>query len=195
MLPWGHLAFGYLVYTAGTRLRNRRPPAGVPTLAMALGTQLPDLVDKPLNWWFGVFDGRAVGHSLVTLVPLCALVALVVRRHDRGDLAGGFSVGALTHLLGDSYGAFFAGQFDRASFLVWPLLPAPTYPSDGLADHLRRWVAELEAFSAVRPVDLLASPFGAQFVSVAALVAVWAYDGFPGVATLRRLIGRVGDRR
>ena len=48
MWPWGHLAAGYPVYTAYTRLHTGDPPADVPALVALLGTQLPDLVDKPL---------------------------------------------------------------------------------------------------------------------------------------------------
>ncbi|ESP90001.1 metal-dependent hydrolase [Candidatus Halobonum tyrrellensis] len=197
MMPWGHLAVGYLVYTVGSRVWYRRTPSGVGTLVVAFGTQFPDLVDKPLNWWFGVYDGRAVGHSLVTVVPLCVVVALAARRYGRSELAGAFSVGALTHLLGDSYGSLLSGEFGRVGFLLWPFLPAPTYPADSLLYHLERWEGQFRYLSSLSPTDLLTSGFGFQLVLAAVLFGVWALDGFPGVGTLWRLATRrrTADRR
>ena len=65
MWPWGHLAVGYLVYSGLSRWRFGRLPGSVATLAVALGTQLPDLVDKPLAWTVNVLaSGRSLAHSL-----------------------------------------------------------------------------------------------------------------------------------
>ena len=190
MLPWGHLAFGYLVYSAATRVLRRRAPDGPSTLVLALGTQFPDLVDKPLNWWFDVYDGRAVAHSLVTLVPLCLLLFVAAERSDRRDLAAAFSLGVLTHLVGDSLDPFLSGSLGPLSFLLWPLRPAPTYAADSFSDHLRSWLLELRTFSAGSITDLLAGRFGFQILLASLVVGVWALDGFPGVRTTWRLLTR-----
>lgn len=195
MLPWGHLAFGYLVYTVGTRLRHRRAPAGAPTVVLAFGTQFPDLIDKPLNWWFGVLDGRGIAHSLLTTALVCGLLFAVARRYGRRDLAAAFTVGVLTHLLGDSWGALLSGNYGRASFLLWPLLPAPTYPKDSLVDHLRQWAVYFRSLSDISPAALLGSRFGVQLLLFAVLIGVWAFDGFPGLGTVWRALGRNRSRR
>jgi len=190
MLPWGHLAVGYLVYTVLVRVRGQRAPAGVPTLVLALGTQLPDLVDKPLNWWFGIFDGRGIGHSLFAVTAVCLLVAFAAYWANRLDTAGALSVGLYTHLLGDSYQALLSGEFGRAAFLLWPLVPAPTYPKDSLFEHLDAWMAYLQALPRLSPSQIMASGFGFQLVLLLVLFGTWALDGFPGVGTLWRFVTR-----
>lgn len=187
MMPWGHLAAGYLVYTVLVHVRGYRAPEGVPTLVLALATQLPDLVDKPLNWWFSVFDGRGIGHSLFAVTALCVLVSVITRKYDRDELAVAFSVGMYTHLLGDAASGLLSGQFDRVTFLVWPLLPAPVYPKDSLIDHLDAWLAYLRILSH-SPMEFLTSGFGFQLILFIILFGIWALDGFPGLGTLWRLI-------
>ena len=60
MWPWGHLALGYLLHSPLARARFGRPPTDRATLLLVIGTQLPDLVDKPLAWWLGVLPaGRS----------------------------------------------------------------------------------------------------------------------------------------
>lgn len=189
MLPWGHLAVGYLAYTALIRLRSRRAPAGPPTLALAFGTQLPDLVDKPLNWWFGVFDGRGIGHSLVAVAAFCLLAFLVARRYDRSALAGALSLGLVTHLFADAWRALLSGRFARAAFLVWPFRPVPTYPLDSPTDHLDLWLAQLRLLPS-SPAEFLTGGFGLQLALFLVTVAVWAMDGRPGPGALWRLLTR-----
>ncbi|GAB6860733.1 metal-dependent hydrolase [Haloplanus litoreus] len=193
MMPWGHLAIGYLVYTVVTRVRGHRAPDGAPTLVLAVATQLPDLVDKPLNWWFDVFDGRGIGHSLLTVTAVCVLVAFVAHRYDRRELAGAFSLGLYSHLLADTWRSLLAGEFGQAAFLLWPLFPTPTYPKDSLFDHVDAWLAHLQTLQS-SPATLLTGGFGIQLVLVVVLFGIWALDGFPGVKTLWRLVSRRRQR-
>jgi hypothetical protein len=189
MMPWGHLAVGYLAYTVLVRVQGRRAPEGAPTLVLALATQLPDLVDKPLNWWFSIFDGRGISHSLLAVTVVCALVFVLARKYDRDELSVAFLVGMYTHLLGDAGSALLSGQFDRATFLLWPLLPAPTYPKDSLIDHLDAWLFYLRMLPQ-SPMEFLTSRFGFQILLLFGLFGIWALDGFPGVGTLWRLVTR-----
>lgn len=195
MFPWGHLAVGYLFYTAFTRLVNRRPPEGPPTIALAVGTQLPDLVDKPANWWVGILDGRGIGHSLLVVVPLCALVVALARRRDRPAVGAALSIGLVTHLLGDAWRAVLAGEVQAsASYLLWPLWEAPTYAIDSPWGHLGSWLATVRLLRWSSLGDLLASGFGVQLAALLLVVTVWAVDGFPGVGLLwRRVAGVVGS--
>jgi hypothetical protein len=171
-------------------VRGHRAPAGAPTLVLAFATQLPDLVDKPLNWWFSVFDGRGIAHSLLAVTAFCVLAAIVARKYDRGELAVALSIGLYTHLLGDAWHALLSGQFERAAFLVWPLLPAPTYPKDSLFDHLDAWLSYLRMVPHLSPMEFLTSGFGFQVLLSLVLFGIWAFDGFPGVGTLWRLVAR-----
>lgn len=188
MLPWGHLAVGYVVYSLGGRVWHRRAPSGQAIVVVAVATQLPDIIDKPLNWWFSVYDGRAVGHSLVFAVAACALVIYGARNRERIDLAAAFLVGLLTHLLGDSYRALLRGDLRVLSFLLWPFRSPPTYPSDSFLDHLSTWMVQLRFLPYHSPRDLLTTRFGQQLALLAGLIGLWAVDGFPGVKTLFRMI-------
>jgi len=133
MFPWTHAAFGYAVFlvVAGAfvalGVRDRLSRAEL--LAVVAGTQLPDLVDKPLAWQFAVLpSGRSLAHSLVVAVPLCLAVLAVAwyRRHPEVGLA--FAVGYATHLFGDVYVALYHWRVEEFTFLLWPFLPA--YPYD-----------------------------------------------------------------
>lgn len=197
MLPWAHLAVGYIAYSIWARVWYGRAPAGAPTLALALGTQLPDLVDKPANWWFDVLDGRGFGHSVFTVVPLCLIVLVATRRRNRGELGVAFTIGMGLHLLGDAWKAILEGTVRwEAPYLLWPLLPAPVYEKDSFVDHLREWIATAKSVELHSLGDLLASSFGVQFAVFVLLVGVWAIDGFPGfrllwyntVGALRRVV-------
>jgi hypothetical protein len=95
-----------------------------------------------------------------------------------------------SHLLADAWQAILSGQLEEASFLLWPLFPAPTYPKDSLLDHLTAWVVEIQTLR-LSPSALLTSEFGIQFVLLLVLFGVWAVDGFPGVRTTWQLISRV----
>jgi hypothetical protein len=151
---------------------------------LAFGTQFPDLVDKPLNWWFDILDGRGIGHSVITTGIFCTVLFIIAQKYGRRNLARAFSVGVFTHLLGDSWGALLSGNFDRAAYLLWPVFPAPTYPKDSLFDHLQQLQVYFRLLSEVPPSSLLASRIGFQLSLFALVVAIWVFDGLPGVRTL-----------
>ena len=174
MWPWGHLVSGYLVYSLGRRAAGRPPPTTVTTLALAFGTQFPDLVDKPLAWYFGVLpNGRSLAHSLITATAVCALVVWIAHRYGRGEIGVAFSVGYLAHLPGDSLGALRNGNYDALAFLLWPVLPPVEYAEKmSFAVHL----AEIEfTFPPSLSVELAVFAFA---------LLVWLYDGMPGIDLL-----------
>jgi len=191
MWPWTHLAFGYLVVSLLWRVRTRRFD-GAAAVAAAVGTQFPDLVDKPLAWGFGVLPaGRSLAHSVFAAATVSAIVLYVAARCDRLDPALAFVVGYGTHLAGDALPKLPAGDFDSLTFLLWPLLPLPEYDgADAVAANLSEVVAAPASY-------LFASPSRLAFLAV--VVAVWAADGFPGAAAVGRYFLRdpdstLGDR-
>ncbi|SEO83302.1 LexA-binding, inner membrane-associated putative hydrolase [Halorientalis persicus] len=189
MMPWGHLVIGYLIYSAGLHLWSQRSPAGGPTLVLAFATQFPDLLDKPLNWWFGILDGRGIGHSFLTMVPFCVAAYLVARRYDRGPLGAAFGVGVISHLPMDALGALLTGTVpERAPYLLWPLFPAPTYPKDSFWDHFEVLLATLQLLPWNSPVELVSILLGPELLFLLVPFSVWAYDGFPGVKTTVHLL-------
>lgn len=190
MFPWAHIAIGYLTYTVWTKVWDARVPGGAATIALAVGTQFPDLLDKPLGWWLGIYDGRGIGHSILATAVLCVALVVVARRYDREDLAGAFAIGVGTHLVADAAGPLATGSLREAGFLLWPFVSPPTYPKDSLLDHLEVWLVQLRLLSQSSPLGLLETRFGLQFALFALLVFVWALDGFPGLRTALRLFVR-----
>ena len=173
MWPWGHLAVGYLLYSVLARWRFDRPPGSGAALLAAVGTQFPDLVDKPLAWTFHLLpSGRSLGHSLLTAAVVCGLWFWIARRRERSALAIAFAVGYVSHLFTDAIVPLLTGQYRYVAYLGWPLLDLPPYDtSAGFAAHFTS-------------VELTPFAMG-QVVLVALVLAVWLRDGRPGLSVLR----------
>jgi hypothetical protein len=174
MYPWGHLAVGYLCYSIAIRLRYRRPPDGQAVLALGIGTQFPDLIDKPLSWTFGILpSGRSMGHSLVFATLLGIVVWYVVRQYDRRTEAVAFFCGHLLHIVGDALPIVLAGRWERLGMVLWPVIPA--YQSSGEPDQ-----SIIEFFLSI---DLATIPIeGVFFITLTTVL--WLFDGLPGIKPL-----------
>ncbi|MFB6296977.1 MAG: metal-dependent hydrolase [Salinirussus sp.] len=149
MFPLGHAALAYLVYVAVAPVAGWRLPARSALPALALGSQLPDLIDKPLAF-VGVLDsGRSLGHSVFAAGILVAVAVWLGRRalsHGgigtwRRRLAtagpGAFAVGYASHLAGDAWLPLVTGAVSELRFLVWPLLPAREFALDDVSPVTR----------------------------------------------------------
>jgi hypothetical protein len=103
-----HAAVGYL---AGSYSRY-------PLVFLALGSVLPDLVDRPLLWVGLAPHSHTVGHSALLAVPVSALAVALFG--SRGvALAGGW----LGHLAGDLLNvATTAGPTHAPTFVLFPLV-------------------------------------------------------------------------
>lgn len=170
MWPLGHAAVAYLWYTGYCRADGRLPKS-LAVVALLIGSQFPDLVDKPLSWYLGVLPtGRSLAHSLLVIGPLLAAVLLVANRSRRAECGIAFSIGVLTHLFADSLPALWGGV--DVPYLLWPLLAVEPYESGA--------PSIIALFT-----DSLGQPyFLAEFVLAGLAVAVWQRDGYPGVAEL-----------
>lgn len=174
MWPWGHAAVGYLVYSLFSHRRHGRGPTNVATVFLAVGTQFPDLVDKPLAWTFALLPtGRSLAHSLLTALVVGGVALHLARRYNRSEYATAFGIGYLSHLAADGLLPVLNGEFVNLSYLIWPLLPlpAPTRDYSILAHFL---TFQLEPFTV----------FELGLVVLALLV--WWYDDAPGVRVLLR---------
>lgn len=131
MWPWGHAAIGYLAYTLYVASRRRRTPTTAEAFVVLLGTQLPDAIDKPLAWTFDILpSGRSLGHSLLTATILIGVAAVLLRPLNRVDLTVPFGVGYVVGILTDLPVSILWGEFSRATFVLWPLLPSPEYETE-----------------------------------------------------------------
>lgn len=172
MFPWGHFAIGYLVYVLYLAIRRRRLATNTEVLAVLLGTQLPDLIDKPLAWTFDVLPtGRSLGHSLLTAFVLIGLVAILLRKRDELELLAPFAIGYVVGILTDLPTSVLRGDFSRSTFVLWPLLPSPNYDTEpSFAAH----------FLAIEPTPLFVAQI-VLFVLVAILIVKSRIDGVPSL--------------
>lgn len=183
MWPWGHLAFGYLLYSLGVRASRRSPPEGLDVLALAIGTQLPDLIDKPLAWWVSILPGgRTLGHSLVFAVPLMIVLVLIARRFDAVSHVIAFAVGYASHLVGDLWYAIAVGNYWELNILLWPLTPTVLYDSQpSLLWHL----------SSITLTPLFLSELALGVF----VVVLWVFDDVPLFQDILGLIRRLDTPR
>jgi len=192
MWPWEHLAVGYLGYSLAVRLAGRGVPRPWPVVALAVGTQFPDLVDKPLAWTLGVLpSGHSLAHSLFAALPLAALAVTVGVAVGKQRVGAAFAFGYLTHLPGDAFYPLLVGGPPNYDFLFWPVVAVSSpETSVGFAAMVRTLFA--------RYVERLASGEVSPYLAVelgllASVVALWVADGLPPLRWLWSRI-RVGHR-
>lgn len=182
MLPWEHAAVAYLCYTGYARWVEGGLPAGWAVLVVLVASQLPDLVDKPLAWQFGLFpSGRSVAHSVFVGGPLAAGAVVVGRRYGRPSLGAAFAIGYLSHLVTDAIPTYPGAGWSLESVL-WPLAthesPAAAMSGDNSATGYTVDVL-LSAYPSLLAPEAL---IGLGLVVLAG--GVWLADGRPGVREL-----------
>jgi hypothetical protein len=179
MWPWEHAAVAYLAYSLLVRVRHGRPPTGAEALAVAVASVVPDLIDKPLAWEFGVFDaGYGIAHSALVAVPVSAALVYGSRFYDRSPVAAAFATGWLLHLPGD----LFVGYVHEGSVpfarVLWPILSAEATYSEGfsgtLVEYLGGYASDLVSGS-LNPAAV------AGLAALAVCLLVWLRDGAPGL--------------
>jgi len=148
---------------------------------LAVGTQFPDLVDKPLAWYVGVLPtGRTLAHSALTATVVIAALWVVLDTHRTVTTA--FSVGYVSHLFGDALRPALAGNYQSLAFLAWPVLPPVRYETEG------------SLFAKFATIDLT-SAAGSELVFALVVLGLWYADGTPGLGLVKRLVrGRWRER-
>lgn len=185
MWPWGHLIVGYLGYTIITRLRGTLPTQST-VIALAIGTQIPDLIDKPLAYWWLLPEGRSLAHSILFAIPVCAVLYVISQKHDHEALGFAFTVGYGSHLLADSWRHLLTGQFESVSFLLWPVVAAPNYSTDSFSAHWHDLATTLETINLQALLSNPLETFSLQLLFAGLVVLLWIGDGMPGLALLPR---------
>ncbi|WP_313696272.1 metal-dependent hydrolase [Halorarum halobium] len=195
MWPWEHLAVGYLLYSGYTRLRGQGAPATLPVIALVLATQMPDIIDKPLAWMWGVLPaGRSLGHSLLFATPATVFVGITGLLARVPRITPAFALGYFSHLAGDVAYPLVVAEDLRIGFLFWPLVPAGDAEAPEALPHLQELVMDFLAFL-LTPRGTLYLLFEGTLVLVTVLV--WIWDGFPGVRPVIDAVTRTPnpDRR
>lgn len=132
MQPSEHFIIAVLPTAAYVIARDRALPTARFLAVVFVGSQLPDLVDKPLAHQFGLLpSGRVFLHSLPIAVPLILLVLYYTYRTDRLRLGGAYAFAHLSHLFADNYRALLTPSERFPPDLLWPLTqpkPRPIVP-------------------------------------------------------------------
>ncbi|WP_410767560.1 metal-dependent hydrolase [Haloferax sp. DFSO60] len=189
MWPWEHLAVGYIAVSMWARAANR-PLDGFAVLAVAFGTQFPDLIDKPLAWSFNIFPGGiSVAHSVFVSIPLALLVVLVSRRYGVTTVGVAFALGYLSHIPADLfYSGFFFGNYGALDSFLWPLSHSGETATNGFFGQVWYYLSRF-IFYLRRPEALAYLLF--ELVLVGSAFVLWIADGKPGVELLKRSLTEI----
>lgn len=116
--------------------------------AVALGSVFPDIVDKPLAYYFFVLpDGRVFMHSLTFAIPLAGAALAYGSKTNRLNVAGAFTVAFLLHPFADFYPTILSGGLPP--HLFWPLMSVPS------SSFVPRWRVLWSVFSAISLTSIL----------------------------------------
>jgi hypothetical protein len=129
MLPVGHALVALVPILGYVALRDRRLPSLGFAWVVFVGSQWPDLIDKPLANYTGLIPtGRVFLHSLPVAIPVSALAIGYGKRTGRDRAGYAFVAAYLLHLVGDNYGGFLRSSPRAWWDLLWPLTPAKPRP-------------------------------------------------------------------
>jgi len=121
MFPLEHFVVAALPVLAYVLLRDRRLPTPRVVALIFVGSQFPDLIDKPLAHQFGLIpSGRVFMHSLPVAIPFLLVVALYGWKTDRTRLSSTFAFAHLSHLLADNYQPLLGPNPTISPDLLWP---------------------------------------------------------------------------
>ncbi|WP_411969023.1 metal-dependent hydrolase [Haloferax sp. YSSS75] len=189
MWPWEHLAVGYILVSLWARATNRRLDSRA-ALAVVLGTQFPDLVDKPLSWSFGVLpSGLSFAHSILVSIPLALAVVLVARRFEMTTVGVAFALGYLSHIPADLlYSGFFFGNYGALESFLWPISYGPESSGVGLFDQTWRFFRRSLGYLR-RPEAWVLVLF--ELLLLGSALRLWISDGAPGLALLKRSVNGI----
>lgn len=186
MWPWEHLAVAYVLYSLFANVAYRKSPSARETIAVVVGSQLPDLVDKPLAWTVGITEtGYSIGHSLFVAPVVCLGTYALAARYGRHRLAGAFSLAYLSHLVTDVLNPIRYGRAPEPRVVLWPLSSPPAADHGGFLDHFGVYI--------VRHVNALlegglSADAAFQLLLFVGLFTLWLSDGAPVASDCWRFV-------
>lgn len=185
MWPWEHVIVGYLAYSLVCHVVFRDSPGGLEAFAVVFASVLPDLIDKPLAWEYGIFDaGYALGHSIFFAIPLSIAVGLLAHAAGRPRTGPAFGLGYLLHLPADVLDAYAREGVYQPELMLWPVESVDGgHHEPGFVDQFWQLFGQYQAeLLSGDPSTYVLVQFG--LAGFAALL--WLYDGAP---VLRELLG------
>lgn len=129
MLPAEHFIVAFLPVLAYVLLRDRHLPRLRFVALVFVGSQFPDLIDKPLAHQFGILpSGRVFMHSLPIAIPFLLAVGIYGWKTGRKRLSAAFAFGHLSHLLADNHRALLRADPAIPPDLLWPFVQPTQRP-------------------------------------------------------------------
>lgn len=192
MFPWEHVVAGYVVFSLLSRLLYREPPGELAALAVVFGSLLPDLVDKPLAWEFGVIQtSYGPAHSILFAVPVCAAVWALARWQGRAAAGAGLTTGYLLHLPGDVVAYWVLRRRWDPERILWPYRKADPTTATDFGTHVLVYVEPYvhELLSGEATTYVLAN-----LVLLLFAACLWIVDGRPGPGAVADAVRGVGRR-
>ena len=181
MWPWEHVLFAYVFFSIFHRIWYSTAPPDWPVIALVIGSLLPDIIDKPLAWQFGLFEsGYALGHSIFVAIPVSIVIILIAKKYSIERSGIGFIFGYLLHLVGDVLPPSIRHQELRLDPILWPFAERVDHHHSfigGLEENLIEYTTQLLALD-MTPVLAL------QLGTVAFGLSLWIIDGMPGIRIL-----------
>ena len=192
MWPWEHLAFAYVLYSLYSNVIRRKSPSGREAIAVVIGSQLPDIVDKPLAWTFAVTEtGYSIGHSIFVAPVVCLLAYALASRRGERVLAGAFSIAYLSHLVADVINPWLMGRSLEPRVVLWPIASPPANDHGGLLEHFAVYFLR---YVRVLLEGGLTTQATFQLGMATAVLALWLYDGAPIAADCWRWLSARRNR-
>ena len=195
MMPWSHVAVGYVAYSLFVHAGYRDSPSSRETVVVLFAALLPDLIDKPLAWQFGLLEGgRTLAHSIFLGLPLSIVVLFLGYSRGRPRVGWAFVVGYLMHLAGDVFPPVLNGEGPEFGIVLWPVTAGGGGQGESFyAEFMENFVPYIqwlvgEIVSGAPSSELLV------LLGIWGLtVLLWVYDGMPVVRDsyrwLRNLAG------
>ena len=181
MMPWEHVAIGYIGYSLFVHAVYRSSPTAEETLVVIAASVLPDLIDKPLAWQFGVFDsGYALGHSVLIAVPVSVLCLVFARSRGRPRLGIAFAVGYLLHLPADVLPRYVRTGELPIERVLWPIRRTHNGYDSGFGGEFIENVTGYGRWIVEQILSGNPDPYFGFLIGIGVFcVSLWVYDGMP----------------
>lgn len=178
MWPWEHAIVAYLTYSLFCHVMYRNSPGGLEVLAVVFASVLPDLIDKPLAWEYGVFEsGYALGHSIFFAVPLSIIIGLLARQLSRPRTGVAFGLGYVLHPFSDVLDSYVRDDVVQFELLLWPIEIIHGHGQSG--GFMPYFIQLFDSYRTALLAGALSTYLWVQVSLGLAVVVLWLYDGAP----------------
>ena len=193
MMPWEHVLVGYISYSLFVYAVYRDTPTSKESLVVIFASLLPDIIDKPLAWEFGVFaSGHALAHSIFVATPVSIVVGWLASSRGRPRIGWAFAIGYLLHLLADVIPQYLFDGEVKLHRILWPIRREEGGRDTNFRDEFMDNVVEYTLWLSEQVTSGDPDPYLFVFFGLGGLgVLLWIYDGMPVVREVYHVPQRI----